>query len=213
MAMNNLASDLQAIDPRYKKWVDLVARIRRNDDTGMEDLYSILSKGVRYYFVRELGPEDVEDRIHECFLQIVEAIRNDVLREPERLMGFVRVVAQRQAFKQIDVRIRNRRHCELDSSMPLEDLRENPARAAGVQERQALAKRVLSELSQRDREILRRFYLDEESEKHICSEMQLTSTQFRLLKSRAKIRFGELGKKKVRIRMRVRQVVKKAAIA
>ena len=37
----------------------------------------------------------------------------------------------------------------------------------------------------------------EESQDQICREMELTETQFRLLKSRAKARFGELGKKKL----------------
>jgi RNA polymerase sigma-70 factor (ECF subfamily) len=37
----------------------------------------------------------------------------------------------------------------------------------------------------------------EQSQDQICSEMALTETQFRLLKSRAKARFGELGKKKL----------------
>jgi len=60
-----------------------------------------------------------------------------------------------------------------------------------------LVQRVLSELSSRDREILTRFYLHEESQEEICIEMTLTETQFRLLKSRAKSRFGELGKKKL----------------
>jgi hypothetical protein len=45
--------------------------------------------------------------------------------------------------------------------------------------------------------ILTRFYLLEETQDQICSEMVLTATQFRLRKSRAKIRFGELGKKKL----------------
>ena len=64
-------------------------------------------------------------------------------------------------------------------------------------QRADMINRVLGELSERDREILTRFYLLEQSQDQICSEMALTETQFRLLKSRAKARFGELGKKKI----------------
>jgi len=60
-----------------------------------------------------------------------------------------------------------------------------------------MIQRVLTELGDRDREILTRFYLYEQSQDQICSEMRLTETQFRLLKSRAKSRFGELGRKKL----------------
>jgi len=56
---------------------------------------------------------------------------------------------------------------------------------------------ILRSLPDRDREILTRFYLDEQTQEQICEDMNLTETQFRLLKSRAKARFGELGKRKL----------------
>jgi DNA-directed RNA polymerase specialized sigma24 family protein len=56
---------------------------------------------------------------------------------------------------------------------------------------------VLRSLSRRDRDILTRFYLHEQSPEEICQDMGLSETQFRLLKSRAKARFGEMGKKKL----------------
>ncbi len=59
-----------------------------------------------------------------------------------------------------------------------------------------LIHKVVSELSETDREVLRRFYLSEQSPEEICREMSLTETQFRLIKSRARARFAELVKKK-----------------
>jgi len=53
-------------------------------------------------------------------------------------------------------------------------------------------------LKDHEREILRRFYLEEQTQEQICAEMGLTETQFRLLKSRAKARFGELGRRRLR---------------
>jgi DNA-directed RNA polymerase specialized sigma24 family protein len=58
---------------------------------------------------------------------------------------------------------------------------------------------VLEEISTRDKEILTRFYLRGQSQEKICQEMRLTETQFRLLKSRAKARFGELGRKRLAV--------------
>jgi DNA-directed RNA polymerase specialized sigma24 family protein len=52
---------------------------------------------------------------------------------------------------------------------------------------------VLNTLPRRDREVLVRFYLQEQSPGQICRDMRLTATQFRLTKSRAKARFTELG--------------------
>ena len=58
-------------------------------------------------------------------------------------------------------------------------------------------KDALRDISNRDREILVRFYLREQPQTQICQEMGLSETQFRLLKSRAKARLGEIGKKMV----------------
>ena len=60
---------------------------------------------------------------------------------------------------------------------------------------------TLQQLSERDREILTRFYLHEETQEEICQDMSLTETQFRLLKSRAKARFGDMGKRKMQQKM------------
>jgi len=72
-----------------------------------------------------------------------------------------------------------------------------PEQAAISREREEVVNRVLAELSDRDREVLIRFYLKDQSPSRICVEMELTETQFRLMKSRAKARCGELGKRKL----------------
>jgi RNA polymerase sigma factor (sigma-70 family) len=77
------------------------------------------------------------------------------------------------------------------------DRKENPEQEAMIRQKAALMESALSALSERDREILVRFYLKEQPQDQICREMDLTETQFRLLKSRAKAKFGEIGKKKL----------------
>ena len=66
-----------------------------------------------------------------------------------------------------------------------------------IKQKAELMKSALASLSDRDRDILVRFYLKEQPQEQICREMSLTETQFRLLKSRAKAKFGEVGKKKL----------------
>jgi len=183
--------------PLYN-WADLVSRIQANEEGAMEELYRVFSRGIRFYLCRQLGPQDLDDRMHDCFLVVVQAIRKGELREPERLMGFVRTIVRRQIAGQIDVNVQTRRQqVDLDATGPLSDRGRNPeSQAIGRQEEQ-IAASVLKGISKRDREILMRFYLHEQSQEQICKEMQLTETQFRLLKSRAKARFGELGKRKL----------------
>jgi len=185
-------------DGAYAGWVDLVARIHSGEIDGMTELYTLFSKGIRFYLCRQLGPQELDDKVHDTFVVVVQAIRRGDLREPERLMGFVRTVVRRQVAAHIDKVVHSRRdQMELDASLRVVDPRENPEDAAIFRQRNELIQRVLTELGDRDREILTRFYLYEQSQDQICSEMRLTETQFRLLKSRAKSRFGELGRKKL----------------
>jgi len=179
-------------------WSGLVERIRRDDPSGMEELYRVFARGIRFYLCRQLGPQELDDRVHDTFLIVVQAIRRGDLREPERLMGFVRTVVRRQVAAHIDELVHSRREeVEIDVNTRLPDHTWNPEQNLASRENVALMRRVLESLSRRDREILIRFYLQEESQDQICREMELTETQFRLLKSRAKARFGELGKKKL----------------
>lgn len=178
-------------------WAGLVRRIEAHDPGGDDELYRIFFRGVRFYVFRQLGPNDIEDKVHDIFLIVLQAIRRGDLRDPERLMGFVRTITQRQVAAHIHQAIQNRNeHVDLDGAV-LYDPREDPEAALNARQREELMTAVLREISSRDREILTRFYLKEQTQEEICHEMNLTETQFRLLKSRAKARFAELGKKKM----------------
>lgn len=179
-------------------WPGLVERIRLRDPAGMEQLYEVFSGGVRFLMCRQLGPQELDDRVHDVFLIVVQAIRRGDLREPERLMGFVRTVVRRQIATCIDKIVHARKeHADLQTGAAVWDAHSNPEADAIAQERTEIMKRVLEDLSTRDREILGRFYLLGQPAERICAEMALTENQFRLLKSRAKARFAQAGKKKL----------------
>jgi RNA polymerase sigma-70 factor, ECF subfamily len=179
-------------------WPELVARIQRGDDTGMEDLYRLFARGIRFYLCRQLGMQELDDKVHDTFLIVVQAIRRGDLREPDRLMGFVRTVVRRQVAAHIDQVVHSRRdEMHLDVGVRVPDARRNPEQNMAYQQKGDFMREILRQLSDRDREILTRFYLHEETQEEICAEMGLTETQFRLLKSRAKARFGELGRRRL----------------
>ncbi len=183
--------------PPGSDWVQLVSRIRNGDSDAMAELYTIFGRGIRYFLLRNLGPVDLDDKVHDCFVIVTQAIQNGDLREPERLMGYVRTVVKRQIAASIDVAV-HQRHSRVDfedALLSMSDWRENPERRIIAKQRAELARKVLNSVSQRDREILNRFYVLEQSQDEICAAMGLSYNQFRLLKSRAKARFGELGKR------------------
>lgn len=179
-------------------WADLVMRIQKGDDSGMEELYRLFARGIRFYLCRQLGMQELDDKVHDTFLIVVQAIRRGDLREPDRLMGFVRTVVRRQVAAHIDQVVHSRRdEMHLDVGVRVADRRRDPEQNMAYQQKNDFMRDILRQLSQRDREILTRFYLHEETQEEICTTMSLTETQFRLLKSRAKSRFGELGKRRL----------------
>ena len=189
------AGDSTGAGSMTTSWADLVERIRNGDPSAMEELYSVFSKGIRFHIFRQLGPQDLEDRLHDVFLIITQSIQNGDLRDPERLMGYVRTIVRRQVAAYIDQAVdTRRRQTEIDTEASISDRQPDPESRAIQRQNSELAMRVLHSISKRDREVLIRFYLEEQEPQEICRDMQLTETQFRLIKSRAKARFGELGR-------------------
>src|SRR5205823_3440220 len=107
-AVEPLEEGVAAVSPEsYAGLVELVERIRSGQTDGMEDLYQMFSKGIRFYLCRQLGPQDLDDKIHDTFVVVVQAIRKGELREPQRLMGFVRTIVRRQVAAHIDKVVHN----------------------------------------------------------------------------------------------------------
>ncbi len=183
-------------------WRGLVESIRAGEASGMEELYRVFSEGVRFQLWRQLGTQDLDDKVHDVFLIVAAAVRSGELREPERLMGFVRTVVKRQLASYIDHAVQARkRMASLNSVSPVAGAGSDPERAAIEKQHADLAMRVLQGVSKKHREILVRFYLREQTAEEICRDMGITETQFRLLKSRAKLRFEELARSRLKLRV------------
>ncbi|HSW50006.1 MAG TPA: sigma-70 family RNA polymerase sigma factor [Bryobacteraceae bacterium] len=198
--------------PAATNWTRLVGRIQAKDPAAMEELYRLFSRGIRFYLCRQLGPQELEDKVHDTFLIVVQAIRRGDLREPDRLMGFVRTVVKRQVAAAIEQNVQTRRDMQgIEQGGSVSDQRETPEERVISRQRAEIMETVLRSLGPRDREILTRFYLLEQTQDQICAQMNLSDTQFRLLKSRAKARFGETGRRKLAKRLLHRFFLRKVA--
>jgi RNA polymerase sigma-70 factor, ECF subfamily len=182
-------------------WAGLVERIRAGDNQAMEELYGVFSKSIRYFLYRQLGPQDLDDTIHDMFLIVTQAIQRGDLRDPDRLMGYVRTIVHRQVAAHIQDCVRARhKFTGLDGGMAF-DRTPDPESISIEQQNHRLALRILRGIGARDREVLIRFYLREQSAADICRDLHMTGTQFRLIKSRAKARFGEMGRRRFSSRL------------
>ena len=176
------------------EWTLLVARIRQRDPNALIELYQIFGRGVRFLMFRQLGPQDIDDRVHDAFLAILQAIQKGGLRDSARLMGFVHTIVRRKIATHINYLVRARReHVALGQGPEIPDRNDTPEEQAMARQKVDLMLKVLRDMTARDCDILTRFYLHEQAQDQICREMDLTETQYRLLKSRAKARFGDLG--------------------
>ncbi len=158
----------------------------------MEDLYRVISTGVRLRLARHAGGHDLNDRVHDLFVTMTESIRKGAVREPERLMGYLRTVERRHTATHIGRLLRERRNVSPIELSGLRDGAVSPERYAIERQSADMAARILSALRPRDREILIRFYVHEQKPDEICRAMRLTGTQYRLIKSRAKARLVDL---------------------
>jgi RNA polymerase sigma-70 factor, ECF subfamily len=57
-----------------------------------------------------------------------------------------------------------------------------------------MVRRLLQEMSERDRQILYRFYIAEEDKDRICADLQLSSLHFNRVLHRARERYRDLYK-------------------
>jgi RNA polymerase sigma-70 factor (ECF subfamily) len=177
-------------------WPNLLRRVQDRENAAVDDLYSLVCRGLLFFLRRRLPLEESKDRLHEVFLILVEAIQAGRIEDPRAFPGYAVTVAKRQAWTEIRGRSGGR-ECSCDDGVMervFADTAQDPYNLLADAEQQALLNRALDMLHPRQREVLRRFYVQEESKDEICAAMDLTETQFRLLKSRAKARFGEMGR-------------------
>lgn len=137
--------------------------------------------------------EVAEDLYQDTFRVALEKLRAGELRQPDKLPGFLARIAKNLATEHY--RKVGRRKTEADSEV---------AHAAAVvpdsqlgnllsRERAALVRRVIGELgTERDRELLLRFYIAEEDKDALAADFGLDNLQFNRILYRARQRYKAL---------------------
>ena len=183
-----------AIGDEPKGGADLVRLIIAGDQLAEVELVQRYSRGVSIIIRRQVkNAADVEDLCQETFKIALEKIRRGEVREPEKLSGFISSLARNLAIGHLR---RPSRHVSLNEDKI--DPAPNQYDELLQQERAKIVRQVISEMtSERDRQILFRFYIAEEEKEKICADLELTSLNFNRVISRALKRFTQLCKKKI----------------
>jgi RNA polymerase sigma factor (sigma-70 family) len=141
---------------------------------------------IRGYFATRLPPDESEDRFHDVMLALYRAIRTGGIRDPQSLRAYAWSTAQRILSTRLGTLITERQSSSDENSEMICDSAPDPETTAIRRQNAEIASRVLATLPEKHREVLIRYYLEGQHREVIQAEMGLTSTQFRLIKSKAK---------------------------
>jgi RNA polymerase sigma factor (sigma-70 family) len=160
----------------------LAERIRRREVTAEEELVHLFSARIALLVRTRTGdPEAARDLTQEVLLAVVLALRNDHLREAERLAAFVYGTARNVINNYLRARSRLPREAPIDADVHTansDDSLENT-------ERDALVRNALGALDSIDRRILLLTLVEGLKPGEIATRLGLTPDVVRTRKSRA----------------------------
>jgi RNA polymerase sigma-70 factor (ECF subfamily) len=173
---------------------DLVRRIHAGDAMAETILVERYSRGLVTMLRRAAGDPALADDLHqETFRIVLERLRERGLEDPERLAGFLHRTAKNLLVAGYRKTARRKTDGEAEGMEAVPDPSSGPLQERLREEEAALVRRLIGELeTDRDREILYRFYLAEEDKERICADLGLSSLHFNRVLFRARQRFKEL---------------------
>lgn len=168
---------------------ELYNQIRNGNSAAEEMFCKELSKRTLGGVLKKLGNRsDSEDLVQELSMEMLLAARNDRVRDPALFWQYCWSSAKTKVKNVYERRSRveglgNRTH------------KVNPSQLEDVIEESSLefAHKLIADLPDRDRQIMKRFYIDEDPADVIKNDLNLTESQWRNLKSKCLIRMKGIG--------------------
>jgi RNA polymerase sigma-70 factor, ECF subfamily len=139
-----------------------------------------------------LPTETIEEVRQDTFIRVLTIVRKDGVREPERFGAMVNSVCNRVLMES---------YRSSKRTTPLEDDFERADDALDQEsmlvtaQAQMRVRQVLETMPERDRALLRAFYLEEKEKDEVCQEFGVDRDYFRVLLHRAKDKFKVLYEK------------------
>ena len=186
----------------------LIERIVQGDKNAERQLVENYYQGLLFILYRQTDSLSLaEDLTQDTFVVVLRKLRDGDLRNPDALSSFIRqtgintLIAYR--------RLQTRRQTDV-SDLTDTFAAQNPTLLHQLHERDAsnLVLRVLNQLgTERDREILSRFYLHDEDKSKICDSLDLTPAHFDRVLFRARQRLRQLIEGDDEAASNVRQII------
>lgn len=174
----------------YSLFDEHYLRALQNRDPETENhLVASFSKAIQVKLQTRLrSPELAQDARQETFLRVLTYFRSGkTLDNPASLPGFVHAVCHNVALEFLRSHTRHDQLAENAPEPP--DPAADPEGQMVTTERKAIVRRLLGELSKKDRELLRRVLIEEEDKDVISKEYGIDRGYLRVLLHRARLRF------------------------
>jgi len=174
----------------------LVERIRSGDRRAEEELVERFSRGLSL-MLRRLArdPALAEDVHQETFRVVLAKARSGEIREGEKLAGFLRSTAKNLLKNEWRQGKRGDGEAAAGAAGAAEPATEDAPQLRRVLRREeaGLVRKLLGEMRfERDRQILVRFYLSEDTKHEICADLGVEAARFKGVLHRARERLREL---------------------
>ena len=168
---------------------DLVERIRRGDSAAEQALVERYSRGLLVVLRHATTDCQLAEDIHQdAFVVLIDRLRKDGLEDPSKLSAFLHGIARRLLLNHQRKGVR--RATVADTDRVERAARSAPDPTDALLRRQAitLVRAAIEELAPRDRDVVIRFYLQEEDRDRICQEHGISEKHFYRVLCRARQR-------------------------
>lgn len=134
-------------------------------------------------------PNIAEDLCQETLIVVIARLRERPLEEPAKLAGFIHGIAKNLVWADIKKRIRHRTDADMEKIYAAESNAEEAWQEVYHGELKLLIEEKIASLSiERDRQILTRRYLHEQSTEQITRDLGLSGRQYNSILHRARQR-------------------------
>lgn len=172
------------MEPRFSFDADYVQRLKEDDDATTEHFAQYFGDLIRIKAVsRGRSRHVAEDVRQETLLRVLRNLRRGTIEHPERLGAYVNTVSN-HVMQEMFRKDKRLGEFPEDAEIPSGQ----PSVETGLlrDERTNLVKRALGELAPKDRELLKRIFLDEDDKDAVCEEFNVTREYLRVLLHRAR---------------------------
>lgn len=185
-------------DNEAKIAAQLVARIVAQDRGAEAEMVNRYQRGLLLMLKRRCNNDSqAQDIAQETWTIILRKVKRNELENPEKLASYIIQTGKNQLIMSFRANARYE-YSPAEAMTHFIAAEPSPERALEDERIVATVRELIDSLpTARDRELLRRFYVQEQRKEIICSELQLDELHFNRVLYRARQRFKKIWQRKV----------------